>query len=728
MYGLALIDILVIVVYFLVVLAIGFWAMRRIHSQEDYFLAGRRFGKLVQTFAAFGQATASDDAVMVTSTTATHGAAGVWSALQMLFATPVYWKTIPWYRRMRLLSLGDFFEDRFGSKRMGAVYAVISIVCTMIVLSIAFNAMGKTIMALTPKSVAELSETERSEYQRALEWDSLEASDYGDLDAAERSRLQELRREKPSKLFSHIDLKIVLFGTCFIVVIYGVAGGLEAAFLTDMLQGFFVILLSVLLLPFVFVEINQTFGSTGVLGPFRVMHEKLPESFFEVFGSSANVEFTWYYIAALCTLVVFTVQAGAQQLTASGSAKTEYAARLGFTVGLYMKRLCTVLWGLLGLAAVVLYGGSVHDPDLLWGHTVNNLLGPLGVGLLGLMIACMLAALMSTADCFMITCSGLLTRNIYRPIMPGKTDIHYVRVGRVLAAGVVFGGAAMALNVETMFEQLKYLWELGPVFAAPFWLGVLWRRANARSTWGAIVFTLMLFVILPVLLPVVVPQLKTHPGLLKTSEAGIVVRDYVAHEMDVTNRQRQIAEWDELDVRGEASGPRPKPLQTGQAFTQQYKMPAESLFWRKGIKRNDQGQLQGEGMLNLDLVCYSALGLDLTGGPFAASETLRIVNRIVLPFAILVILSYITRGDDPKRLDRFYVKMKTPVQLDREADERELKISYENPRRFDHLKLLPGTTWEGCKWTREDTVGFSVAVLVALGIIGLLVLLTRLGA
>ena len=62
MFGLALIDILVIVAYFLVVIGIGFWSMRRIKNQEDYFLAGRRFGKLIQTFAAFGQATSSDSA------------------------------------------------------------------------------------------------------------------------------------------------------------------------------------------------------------------------------------------------------------------------------------------------------------------------------------------------------------------------------------------------------------------------------------------------------------------------------------------------------------------------------------------------------------------------------------------------------------------------------------------------------------------------------------------
>jgi hypothetical protein len=53
--GLPLLDIVVILAYFAVVLWIGYRAMQRIGNSEDYFLAGRKFGKAIQTFAAFGQ-------------------------------------------------------------------------------------------------------------------------------------------------------------------------------------------------------------------------------------------------------------------------------------------------------------------------------------------------------------------------------------------------------------------------------------------------------------------------------------------------------------------------------------------------------------------------------------------------------------------------------------------------------------------------------------------------
>jgi len=81
MFGLHKIDLAVIVLYFSVVIGIGVWAMRRIRNQEDYFLAGRRFGKFIQTFAAFDQATSADNAVGATTTAFSNGIAGVRSSL-----------------------------------------------------------------------------------------------------------------------------------------------------------------------------------------------------------------------------------------------------------------------------------------------------------------------------------------------------------------------------------------------------------------------------------------------------------------------------------------------------------------------------------------------------------------------------------------------------------------------------------------------------------------------
>lgn len=727
MFGFNTIDIVVIVVYFLVLLFIGFRSMRTIHNQEDYFLAGRRFGKVVQAFAAFGQATSSDTAVSVTTTTVTNGVGGIWSALSNLFATPVYWMTSIWYRRMRVLSIGDFFEERYQSKPLACAYALVKAMSLMIMLSLGFNAMSKTVMALTPKTVERLSAAEVAEYNRAVELDKLEAVDYMSLSPAERERLDQLHLEKPRKMFSHIRKDILILVVGVVVLVYAVAGGLRAAFLTDTLQGTFILILSVMLLPFAFVKISNLYGGSGALDAFRIMHEKLPESFFEVMGSPSNIDFTWYYILALSVMLTINVMVDPNQLTAIGSAKDEYTARFGFTTGCYLKRLCTVLWGVLGLTAIVLYGRTLHDPDLAWGHATRDLLGPLNIGLVGLMAVCLMAALMSSADCFAITSANLLTHNVYRVLLPDRTEAHYVAIGRLLGAGTIIGGAIMALGFESILQQMKFLWEFGVIFPAPFWFGILWRRANKRAAWFAVISTLMLFFLLPVTLPLFVKGLRANPYLLKMTNLRVVKRQYTAHEMDVRQRQEEIVKWDDLEPDLQKLTPKPVPIEVGQKFTKHYLQPRKSIFWRDGIRVNEQRQLQGYGMLSPALVFYDKLGFDLAKNPYALNETLRILTRTLVPIFIMFLVSYLTKPDDKRALDMFYVKMRTPVLEDREADRRELEISYSDPHRFDHLKMFPRTKWEFCRWDKVDIIGFIGSTLIAFAIVGLLYLIVSIG-
>lgn len=478
MFGLQWIDIAVILVYFGIVIAIGVWASRRIKNQEDYFLAGRRFGKFIQTFAAFGQGTSADNAVGVTTTTFSNGIAGVWSSLLYLFATPLYWMVMPWMRRLRLITLGDFFEERYGSKLMAGVYALIGTIGMMTIISVGFAAMTKTVVVLTPKSVEQYTIEEKAEYDQAVTLERLEARNHDTLTQQEKQQLDQLRLQKPRQMFFHLNPDVLIWIVCGIVLVYAVAGGLEAAFLTDTLQGIFIIILTLMLFPFAFSKINTVFGGSGVMDAMQTMHTQLPQSYMEIFGAPVTQDFTWYYIAALTMMVTVNVVIQPNSLVATGSAKGEYECRFGFVTGSYMKRFCTVLWGFFALLAVVLYHDKVHNPDLVWGYATLDLLGPLNLGLVGLMIACLMAALMSTADCLMITGSSLITHNIYRPLFPTHPEKHFVLVGRIAGAVVVIGGALIATQFDTILQQLKFWWELNVMVAAAFWLGMKWRRAT----------------------------------------------------------------------------------------------------------------------------------------------------------------------------------------------------------------------------------------------------------
>ncbi|WP_246117973.1 sodium:solute symporter family protein [Adhaeretor mobilis] len=702
--------------------------MRRIKNKEDFFLGGRRFGKLVLVFAAFGQSVNTSSSVSATTTTAANGASGIWSSLNYVFGTPLYWFTSVWYRRLRLLTMGDYFEDRFGSKLMSGTYAIVSCLGFMVMISLGFNAMGKTVVALTPKSVERLTEVEKVEYNKALELESLEQSDFTSLSMEQRDQLANLRMLNPRKVFSHISREALICFVCALVLLYASAGGLEAAFITDLIQGMFILALSIMLLPFAWAKINTIYGGEGVFDALRTMHERLPESYFEILGSPTSIDFTWYYIIALTFMISINFGVLANQLVSSGSAKDEYSARFGFTVGLYMKRLCAVLWGMFALAAVLLYGKTIRDPDLIYGHAVLDLLGPPGLGLVGLMIACLMAALMSSADFQMIASAGLITQNVYRPLFPNFSEMHYVWAGRIFGAGVVIGGGYVAITCSSIFEQLKLSWEINSIFAASFWMGMIWRKANCKAAWASIFVTCSIFFVVPLLLPIIDPAISSNPYLAAHTNPAPISRSYVAHEMDIEAREAEIAHWDELKAEGKGNGPRPEPIELGKRFTKVYQLPQKSIFWSRGVQSNEEAVLEGHGLLNLGLVVLDKLGCDLSANSYAFNETLRIVLRILVPFGIFVVVALVTPSDDQQLIDRFYVKMKTEVLPDHEADQENLEKSYSTPNRFDHLKLFPKSNWEFCKWSKVDAIGFLLSVLTAFGIVGLFFVALSIGS
>ena len=172
-FGLPFLDIVVICLYFGGILAIGVYSARKVRSQLDFFLGGKRFGKVVQTFAAFGMGTNTDTSVNVSTNVFVNGSSGVWSSLSAIFTTPFYWLMAPWYQRLRMLTLGDFFIERYSSRKMAMLYALLGSVGLMAIVALGFSAMGKTVLGLTPKPLAELSLVEKAEYERAVELTAL---------------------------------------------------------------------------------------------------------------------------------------------------------------------------------------------------------------------------------------------------------------------------------------------------------------------------------------------------------------------------------------------------------------------------------------------------------------------------------------------------------------------------------------------------------------------------
>ena len=635
-------DYLVLFIYFSGMAAIGIWAMRQVKVQEDYFMGGRKFGKLFQTFAAFGAGTGSADPVNTARGTFANGMSGMWGVMYWLFVTPIYWISAVWYRRMRCLTLGDWFTERYESKPMGVAYAIFGCFYYIVYGAMLFTAIGKVGVPLLGE---ELMGT-KTEY-------------------------------------------VLVPLVAVIVMMYGVLGGITAAYWTDLIQGICIILLSILLIPFGLNEVVKRFGAPGDswTDGFRVMHEQLPASTFEIVGGSAASEFPLYAIITIVIMnMIGIVLTPHFIVTGGGSAKSEHDARVGLVTGNFIKRFCTIGWVITALIVLTLYSDNaalIGDADMAWGVATRELLGPLGIGLVGLMLACLLAALMSSVDCYMLVCSALVVRNIYVPYgNPNASEQECLRLGRVTGAIVVLGAVVVSVTMLDMFKQLELTWIVPMTFAALFWLGMYWRRATTKAGWITIVFCLLSFFVLPRAIPAVAPELRTNEAYLAVNSPE-----------------------------GAAGG--------------------QSIYWTGGVKENEEegGEKIGQGSFRFDMVIYDKLlGLDLTQYRKAALKTLEFPFKIIAPFLVMIIASLLTQPNSKKALDRLYVKMKTPVDPDPEGDAREIDVSYARPDRFNDRKLFPDSNGEFERPTKMDFWGFVGCFVICFAIIGVVLWVARIGA
>jgi SSS family solute:Na+ symporter len=337
----------------------------------------------------------------------------------------------------------------------------------------------------------------------------------------------------------------------------------------------------------------------------------------------------------------------------------------------------------------------------------------------------------------MITSSGLITRGLYRPLVPGKSERHYVMVGRTVGALVVVGAALIALGSGGLLDVLKLWWEFGVIFSAAMWMGVLWKRTNSKAVWVQLAVTLVAFFILPLALPALMPSLKEDPYLTRRTEARVVVNEYrSARPEDVARREAEIAAWKALPAGQQAQRPCPQPIEAGKPWERRTVLPRKSLFWSKGLElaQNENGEAvlrakPGLNMLSFELVLLDKFGWDLSKNPHALNQTLRVLVRTAVPFILLVLVSLLTSRskEEEKAAEKVAAKLLTPVDPDPEADQAAVAEALANPKCRDHLKLFPGSNWQLRRWNRTDTVGFFVNLAVVAAILGLLFLLVKLG-
>src|SRR5271155_4029800 len=107
-WGLNIWDVAILAGFLISILAVGFFVSRTVSKEADFYLGGRKLGRLLQFFLNFGNSTDATGAVTISRNVYTDGAGGIWSSgFQTLFITPFFWFTQPWWRRARLVTMGD---------------------------------------------------------------------------------------------------------------------------------------------------------------------------------------------------------------------------------------------------------------------------------------------------------------------------------------------------------------------------------------------------------------------------------------------------------------------------------------------------------------------------------------------------------------------------------------------------------------------------------------------
>ncbi|NJD10435.1 MAG: Na+/glucose cotransporter, partial [Gemmatimonadetes bacterium] len=131
-------------------------------------------------------------------------------------------------------------------------------------------------------------------------------------------------------------------------------------------------------------------------------------------------------------------------------------------------------------------GGSNGDLGL---PTLVRELLPSGIR--GLIVACLLAALMSSLASLFNSSASLFTVDIYEKLRPGKSPRHLLNVGRIATAtvvglGIIWIPVMARVSGGGLYQYLQSVQGyLAPPITAVFFLGIFWKRINsAGATWA----------------------------------------------------------------------------------------------------------------------------------------------------------------------------------------------------------------------------------------------------
>ena len=696
--GLHIIDWTIITLYLAALIAIGRWTQRRVRSTKDFFQANRSFGKSMMGFLNFGNMVSADQAAGVTREIYRQGLQGVWFQNLVLFITPFYWFTSVLQRRARYIGPGDIYEHRFESKFLGGLFAVYLLLAAIYGSSIGYLITGKTMQAVMLKPISAYTMQEKQSVASFNEMRTMEtAQQQSKLADSLKPRLQLLHeQEKRGEITGTISyLNLVTFYLIYggVTAAYVIMGGLFAAAFTDVLQGFMILILSTVLIPV----------GLGKIGGFSGLHAHISPEMFRLFGTGAGSEYTWWFVATM--VLVNLIGLAPRSFTLGGAAKDDNAARTGMITGAFVKRFVMIGWALTGLVAVALYSGKLSDATYIWGTMTQDLLG---VGFIGLMIASVLAANMASKASSSLEWSAAFTKNILLPLRTQTTERAQIFVGRIVIFIVLMAGIGFAYMIDDIFVVFKYVLSIGTIVGPSLWLVYFLRRLTTK----AVIVQMLLSILITVVVPNVVPAISSLRSFssLTTMTHGIEQKKMVPAKLD--------------DVKNGAA------TFVGEPITNVSREEPVGIYFENVVHSdpsNSNSKLVGQGMFRFQIWIIGLTGIDLTTLSKAGLSAVSFLFDIVFPFAVLFIVSLITKPNTELVLRQFYARVHTPAIADQELDAIEVQKRIDDTSLVEQDKMFPGTNWEFWRLTKRDVVGFGLCWLGVAAIVGIYYLIASIG-
>ena len=463
-----------VILYFIVTIAIGLWAARRVHNSKDFLIAGRSLPLYMSAATVFATWFGAETVLSVSATFAKDGLGGIvadpfGSSFCLLFVALFFARA---FYRMDLLTIGDFYHKRYNKP----VEVITSLAITASYLgwtSAQLTALGLVISVLSDGALS-------------------------------------------------LNTGIVIGAA--IVLGYTIWGGMWSVAMTDLFQSV-VILVGLVAVAWL---VGDMAGGAG-----KVIAAAADAGKFEFWPKGGAKDWLWF-AAAWMTLAIGSIpqQDVFQRVT---SAKDEKTAIRGCLLGgaVYFSFAFVPIF--IGYAALVIDPGyaklfASEDAREIQRILPNLILERTPLWAQVLFFGALLSAILSTASGALLAPTALFTENVIRPFAPRMGDRQFLLLLRVVLVAFTLAALLFSLNSRsTMYEMVQNAYKVTLVSCiVPLAAGIFWRRANVPGALLSVVFGLGAWVVAERVAgdATVPPQLVG----LASSVFGMLMGSFIPHE------------------------------------------------------------------------------------------------------------------------------------------------------------------------------------------------------